>query len=55
VAITKNVVNRLAEHVEGTPFVHQVSVIEFGTQASVFISNMALSYDPNSPGAHPLQ
>ena len=51
VAITKNVVNRLAEHVEGTPFVHQVSVIEFGTQASVFISNMALSYDPNSPGA----
>ncbi|MCP4695611.1 MAG: VWA domain-containing protein [Gammaproteobacteria bacterium] len=51
ISITKNILSRLAEHVEGTPFVHRVSVIEFGTRVKTFLSNLELAYDPNAPNA----
>ncbi|MCP4695610.1 MAG: VWA domain-containing protein [Gammaproteobacteria bacterium] len=51
ISITKNILNRLAEHAEGTSFVHRVSIIEFGTRVEVFLSNLELAYDPNAPGA----
>lgn len=48
----KNIVYRLAEHVEGTPLIHRVSVIDFGSKASVaFPSQLRLSFDPSDPGA----
>jgi hypothetical protein len=52
ISITKNIVHRLAEHVESSPLVHRVSVIEFGTKVKkpLTISNLELAYDPNSPG-----
>ena len=47
----KNIVYRLAEHVEGTSLVHRVSVIDFGSKASVvFPSQLRLSFDPGDPG-----
>lgn len=47
----KNIVYRLAEHVEGTSLVHRVSVIEFGSKADVvFPSQLRLSFDPGDPG-----
>jgi len=51
ISISKYIIDRLAEHVEGTSFVHRVSIIEFGTKPNVFLSNLALAYDPNLPGA----
>lgn len=48
----KNIVYRLAEHVEGTSLVHRVAVIDFGTAASAaFPERLRLSYDPADPGA----
>ncbi len=49
ISIVKNVVHRLAEQVEGTPLVHRISVVEFGSLVKVPISNLALSYDPTMP------
>lgn len=48
---TKNILYRLAEHVENTPFVHRVSVIDFGDSASVAIAKHEMRYDPSDPGA----
>jgi hypothetical protein len=48
---TKNILYRLAEHVENTPFVHHVSVIDFGDIAKVAISKHEMRYDPTDPGA----
>src|SRR6185436_18269808 len=47
---SKNLIYRLAEHVEGTPLVHRVSVIDFGDTASVALSNHIIRYDPANPG-----
>lgn len=47
---TKNLIYRLAEHVEGTPLVHRLSVIDFGDTASVALSNHVMRYDPADPG-----
>ncbi len=47
---TKNLIYRLAEHVEDTPFVHRASVIDFGSDASVALSNHEIRFDPNNPG-----
>jgi von Willebrand factor type A domain len=47
---SKNLIYRLAEHVEGTPFVHRVSVIDFGDNAAVALSNHVIRYDPADPG-----
>ncbi|MGH9935702.1 MAG: vWA domain-containing protein, partial [Blastocatellia bacterium] len=47
---TKNVIYRLAEHVEDTPFVHRVSVIDFGGDAEIALSNHVIRFDPNNPG-----
>lgn len=46
----KNIIYRLAEHVENTPFFHRVSVIDFGSDAAVALSNHAMRFDPNDPG-----
>src|SRR6185436_13807250 len=47
----KNIVYRLAEHVEGTTLVHRVSVIDFGSKAAVvFPSQLRLSFVPGDPG-----
>ena len=48
---SKNLIYRLAEHVEGTPFVHRVSVIDFGDTASVVLSNHIIRYNPADPGS----
>lgn len=48
---TKNLIYRLAEHVEGTPFVHRLSVINFGDRAEVALSNHQMRYEPADPGA----
>lgn len=47
---SKNLIYRLAEHVEGTPFVHRLSVIDFGDTATVALSNFVIRYNPNDPG-----
>jgi len=47
---SKNLIYRLAEHVEGTPLIHRVSVIDFGDTASVVLSNHVMRYDPADPG-----
>lgn len=47
---SKNLIYRLAEHVEGTPFVHRVSVIDFGDNAAVALSNHVIRYNPSDPG-----
>jgi len=47
---TKNLIYRMAEHVEGTPFVHRVSVIDFGDNATVVLSNHVIRYNPSDPG-----
>lgn len=47
---TKNLIYRLAEHVEGNAFVHRVSVIDFGDAASVALSNHVIRYNPADPG-----
>ncbi|HWT03525.1 MAG TPA: vWA domain-containing protein [Pyrinomonadaceae bacterium] len=47
---SKNLIYRLAEHVEGTPFVHRVSVIDFGDAATVTLSNHVIRYNPSDPG-----
>jgi len=48
---TKNIIYRLAEHVEGTSFVHRVSVVDFGDEASVaFPTPLSLAFDPGDPG-----
>lgn len=47
---SKNLIYRLAEHVENTPFVHRVSVIDFGDAAVVALSNHVIRYDPSDAG-----
>lgn len=47
---SKNLIYRLAEHVEGTSLVHRVSVIDFGDSASVALSNHVIRYNPSDPG-----
>lgn len=47
---SKNLIYRLAEHVEGTPLVHRVSVIDFGDTASVALSNLIIRYNPAELG-----
>lgn len=47
---TKNIIYRLAEHVENTSFVHRVSVIDFGSDAAVALSNLQMRFKPNDPG-----
>jgi hypothetical protein len=47
---SKNLIYRLAEHVENTPFVHRLSVIEFGDNAAVVLSNHVMRYDPSDAG-----
>jgi hypothetical protein len=47
---SKNLIYRLAEHVEGTPLVHRLSVIDFGDTASVSLSNHVMRYNPADPG-----
>jgi hypothetical protein len=47
---SKNLIYRLAEHVEGTPLVHRLSVIDFGDTASVALSNHIIRYNPSDPG-----
>ena len=47
---TKNLIYRLAEHVENTPFVHRVSVVNFGDKAEVALSNHIIRFDPADPG-----
>jgi len=49
ISIVKNVVHRLAEHVEDTSLVHRISIVEFGSRVNVPISNLELSYDPSAP------
>ena len=48
---SKNLIYRLAEHVEGTPLVHRLSVIDFGDTASVSLSNHVMRYNPSDPGS----
>lgn len=48
---SKNLIYRLAEHVEGTALVHRVSVIDFGSTASVALSNHVIRYNPADPGS----
>ncbi|MFL6284970.1 MAG: vWA domain-containing protein [Pyrinomonadaceae bacterium] len=48
----KNIIYRLAEHVEHTDFVHRVSVVDFGDKAAPAFPNvLVLRYDPKDPGA----
>lgn len=47
---SKNLIYRLAEHVEGTSLVHRLSVIDFGDTATVALSNLIIRYDPADPG-----
>jgi len=48
---TKNIIYRLAEHVEESSFVHRVSVVDFGDAATpAFLSPLVLRYDPKDPG-----
>lgn len=48
---TKNIIYRLAEYVDGTPFVHRVSVVDFGDEASsAFPTPLTLRSDPDEPG-----
>jgi hypothetical protein len=48
---TKNIIYRLAEDVEGTSFVHRVSVVNFGDKASAaFPAPLVLRYNPADPG-----
>ena len=47
---SKNLIYRMAEHVEGTPFVHRISVVDFGDNATVVLSNHVIRYDPADPG-----
>ena len=47
---SKNLIYRLAEHVDGTPLVHRLSVIDFGDTASVALSNHVMRYNPADPG-----
>ena len=48
----KNVIYRLAEHVENTDYIHRISVIDFGDTASpAFPSPLRLSFDPHDPGS----
>lgn len=47
---SKNLIYRLAEHVEGTPLVHRLSVIDFGDTATVTLSNHVIRYNPSDPG-----
>lgn len=47
----KNIIYRLAEHVEDSPLIHRVSVVDFGSRASVaFPERLRLAYDPADPG-----
>lgn len=51
VAAAQMILQSLAEHVERpTDFVHRVSVIGFGSTASVALSNHEIRYDPSNPG-----
>jgi len=51
VAAAHMVLQSLAAHVERpTDFVHRVSVIDFGSTASVALSNHTIKYDPSNPG-----
>lgn len=48
---TKNIIYRLAEHVEGTSFVHRVSVVDFGDEAAAaFPAPLMLRFEPKDPG-----
>ena len=48
---TKNIIYRLAEHVEGTSFTHRVSVVDFGSEPSLaFPVPLSLRFDPKDPG-----
>lgn len=48
---TKNIIYRLAEHVEETTFVHRVSVVDFGDEAkAAFPEPLVLRYNPEDPG-----
>ena len=48
---TKNIIYRLAEHVEGTSFQHRVSVVDFGDEASTALpAPLVLRFDPKDPG-----
>lgn len=48
---TKNIIYRLAEHVEGSSLVHRVSVVDFGDEASnAFPAPLSLRFDPKDPG-----
>lgn len=48
---TKNIIYRLAEHVEGTSFVHRVSVVDFSDEASTaFPAPLVLRFDPKDSG-----
>lgn len=48
---TKNIIYRLAEHVEDSSFVHRVSVVDFGDAAApAFPDALVLRYDPKDPG-----
>ncbi|MCA1565904.1 MAG: VWA domain-containing protein [Acidobacteria bacterium] len=48
---TKNIIYRLAEHVEGTSLVHRVAVVDFGDEASsAFPAPLSLRFDPKDPG-----
>lgn len=48
---TKNIIYRLAEYVDGTPFIHRVSVVDFGDEASAaFPTPLTLRSDPEEPG-----
>ncbi|HEX7333456.1 MAG TPA: VWA domain-containing protein [Pyrinomonadaceae bacterium] len=48
---TKNIIYRLAEHVEGTSFMHRVSVVDFGDEVSVALpAPLSLGFDPKDPG-----
>lgn len=47
----KNIVYRLAEHVEGTALTHRVAVVDFGSAvAYAFPAHLRLAFDPADPG-----
>ncbi len=49
IARTQRLVEQLAEHTRGTPWVHRISVVDFGDEAKVALSNHVMRFDPKDP------
>ncbi|MBK8540749.1 MAG: VWA domain-containing protein [Ardenticatenia bacterium] len=46
---TQSLIQRLAAHARSTATVHRVSVVDFGDEAKVAISNLVMRYDRDNP------